>query len=183
MAEADLRHERVGRVVGGVLRQAVADADAPGLVILEDATPEGALARDWAERALGEARVWPAGSGGAGLVAHPANKTVLLLAPVHAPLLPLGDLYASQVEALAGAWSAPPDVAALAEAAGGIAMLDGALQRWLERGQGPEPAFRLLGTALAARLEALLARNRAARWRPGLVPKLGARTLGVDLFE
>jgi hypothetical protein len=60
------------------------------------------------------------------VAAHPANKTALLLGASlpPEPLLPLGDLWASEVAALQGGWSAPPEVAALAEAAGGIEALD-----------------------------------------------------------
>ncbi|MGE5863511.1 MAG: hypothetical protein ACM32J_00290 [Rhizobacter sp.] len=184
MDEKRLRALRLGRVIGGVLRQAVVDAAAPGVVILEDWSPEGELAYEWAVQALGEQRVWRAAAGGRGLTAHPASKTVLLLPPeVTAPLLPLGDLYASQVEALAGSWSAPAAVQALAARAGGIAALDAALQRWLEERRAPAEAFTPLGPELAAELLERLERSRAARWRPGLVPKLGSRTLGVDLYE
>lgn len=184
MDEGRARAHRLGRVIGGVLRQAVADAAAPGVVILEDWTPEGELAYEWAVQALGEKRVWRAAAGARGLTAHPASKTVLLLAPeVNAPLLPLGDLYASQVEQVAGSWSAPPAVEALATRAGGIALLDAALQRWLEERRTPAEAFAPLGPELAAELSERLRRSRASRWRPGLVPKLGPRTLGVDLYE
>lgn len=177
------RAQRIGGIVGGVLRQAVSDCGAPGIVVLEDWTPEGELAYEWAVHALGERQVWRAAAARTGLTAHPASKTVLLLDPsLAAPLLPLGDLYASQVERLAGSWSAPPEVEAMAARAGGIAVLDRALQRWLEERQPPEQAFRGLDGNLARELTRRLDRGRAGRWRPGLVPKLGTRTLGVDLY-
>ncbi|HEX5871702.1 MAG TPA: hypothetical protein VFY65_14845, partial [Longimicrobium sp.] len=48
------------------------------------------------------------------LAAHPASKTALLLGgelPPE-PLLPLGDLWATDVQALAGGWSSSPDIEA-----------------------------------------------------------------------
>ena len=117
------------------------------------------------------------------LGAHPANKTALLLGgelPPE-PLLPLGDLWATDVAALAGGWSAPPDVAALAEDAGGIQALDDALRR---RYDGRDPgAFDGLPREVAGRVRALLAAGLASRRSPRTVPKLGGRTLCIDLTE
>jgi hypothetical protein len=177
------RAARIGRIVGGVLRQVAADAGAPGIVVLEDWTPEGELTYEWAVRALGEHSVWRAAAGAIGLAALPASKTVLLLAPTqNAPLLPLGDLYASQVEELTGRWSAPPNIEALAERAGGIHALDAALQRWLEERQALADALRPLGEELAEAVGLQLRRARSARWHTGIVPKLGTCTLGIDLY-
>lgn len=117
------------------------------------------------------------------LPAHPANKTALLLGgelPPE-PLLPLGDLWATDVLALEGDWSAPPEVAALAEAAGGIEVLDAAL-RGLIDGRDPA-ALDALPAAAAARARAMLAAGSASRRYPRLVPKLGPRTLCADLYE
>lgn len=117
------------------------------------------------------------------LAAHPANKTELLLgAPLPPePLLPLGDLYASEVAELGGGWSASPEVRALAEAAGGIAELDAALRRWLE---GRDPAaLDALPTEAADQVKRRFRAGRAARLSPRTVPKLGTRTLGLDLLE
>lgn len=120
----------------------------------------------------------------AALVAHPINKTALLLggAVPSEPLLPLGDLYASQVQALAGDWSGPEEVVRLAEEAGGIEALDRALvalleERRLERDDRSE-------TPLAVRSALLHALNsgRFSRQRCGLVPKLTVRTAGIDLL-
>ena len=111
------------------------------------------------------------------------NKTALLLGgrlPPE-PLLPLGDLYASEIEEVAGGWSAPAKVQQIAEAAGGITRLDAMLRRRLER-RDPD-ALLPLGEALAADVEEALATSRWFRLNPLLVPKLGGRTLGVDLFE
>jgi hypothetical protein len=118
------------------------------------------------------------------LAAHPVNKTTLLLggAPPPEPLLPLGDLYASRVAALAGGWSGPPALRRLAERAGGIAALDTALAGLLEERREAEDALAALPPEAAAEVRARLAAGRFHLRRLGLVPKLGARTPGVDLF-
>jgi hypothetical protein len=117
------------------------------------------------------------------LPAHPANKTALLLggALPPEPLLPLGDLWATDVIALAGGWSAPPDVVALAEAAGGIEALDGVLRRLIDgRDATAAHAFR---EEVAERVRVALSAGSASRRYPRIVPKLSVRTLCADLFE
>lgn len=117
------------------------------------------------------------------LPAHPANKTALLLggALPPEPLLPLGDLWATDVVALAGGWSAPPEVVALAEAAGGIEALDGVLRRLIDgRDAAAAHAFR---EDVAERVRAALLAGSASRRYPRIVPKLSVRTLCADLFE
>lgn len=212
---------RVGGVVAEVVRQAVRDAGAAGVVLLDDGTPEASLAAEWCVLGVGEDAVWRvprprpeearsclatlgaeaeesassieeahrfrcrvvAAARGA-LVAHPANKTVLLLAPPlpPEPLLPLGDLYASQVAALAGAWTGPPALARLASAVGGIAVLDAALHAWLEERRPFGAVVERLGPEAAAEVRRAFEAGRFWRRRVGLVPKLGSRTLGIDLF-
>ena len=118
------------------------------------------------------------------LLAHSACKTALLLGDIFPPepLLPLGDLYASEVVRLAGGCALPDAAARVAELAGGIEPLDAALRRLLEERADEDEAFAALSDparrALLERLEA----TRFARRRPGLIPKLGRRTLGIDLF-
>jgi hypothetical protein len=117
------------------------------------------------------------------LPAHPASKTALLLggALPPEPLLPLADLWATEVAALIGGWSAPPPVLALAEAAGGIEALDDALRR---RFDGRETAaFDALPSAVAETVRQALVAGRASRRDPRMVPKLGRRTLCIDLME
>ncbi|HEX5727739.1 MAG TPA: hypothetical protein VFX98_19870, partial [Longimicrobiaceae bacterium] len=117
------------------------------------------------------------------VAANPASKTVLLLGgelPPE-PLLPLGDLYAGEVAELAGGWSAPEPVLRLAELAGGVAALDAALRGWADR-RDPG-ALDALPPAAAEAVRAALARGRAARLHPRVVPKRGFRTLCVDRFE
>jgi hypothetical protein len=117
------------------------------------------------------------------LTAHPANKTELLLGAAlpPEPLLPLGDLYAGEVAGLCGGWSASAEVRALAEAAGGVDALDSALRRWLD---GRDPAgLDGLPAEAAEQVKRRFRAGRAARLAPRIIPKLGTRTLGVDLLE
>lgn len=117
------------------------------------------------------------------LPAHPANKTALLLGgePPPEPLLPLGDLWATDVLALGGGWSASPQVESLADDAGGIEVLDGALRRWIDGRDAA--ALDALPAEIAARVRAMLEAGSAARRYPRIVPKLGGRTLFADLYE
>jgi hypothetical protein len=117
------------------------------------------------------------------LVANPCNKTALLLGgPLPPePLLPLGDLYAGEVEQLTGAWSAPEPVRELVRRCGGVHRLDAALRAcfdlrdWL--------GLDVLEPSLRREVQAALHRGAASRIHPAVVPKLGSRTIGVDLFE
>jgi hypothetical protein len=117
------------------------------------------------------------------LPAHPANKTALLLGgdPPPEPLLPLGDLWATDVHALCGGWSASPEVEALARDAGGIEALDGALRRLIDGRDAS--ALDEFPPGIAERIRTVLARGSAARRYPHVVPKLGPRTLFADLYE
>jgi hypothetical protein len=199
---------RVARVVRTVCAAAVRDAAASGVIVLDDWTPEGELVYEWLVQELDEARVWRAASllgnvaAGAAereqhavawraardesaLVAHPANRTALLLGgrlPA-ADLLPLGDLWASRVELLVGRWTAGPEVEALAAAAGGIRALDRALELLLAG--GPDPAAQLPGldAETAQLLVEMYERGRYFRLRPRVVAKLESRTVGIDLFD
>ncbi len=117
------------------------------------------------------------------LAAHPANKTALLLGgelPPE-PLLPLGDLWATDVLALGGGWSASPEVEALARDAGGIETLDGALRRLVDGRDAS--ALDTLPAEIAERVRTMLAAGSASRRYPHVVPKLGGRTLFADLYE
>lgn len=205
---AAARAERVERVVRGVCASAVRETATAGIVVLDDWTPEGELLYEWLVHELGEARVWRAASlasnlqglstaesqlvaawrsaqDGTRLVAHPCNRTALLLCgrPPWADLLPLGDLWASQVERLTGRWSAPEAVEALAAAVGGVAVIDDALERMLDRREPQDAALAALPEGAARRLLGFYERGRPYRLRPRLIPKLAARTLGIDLFD
>lgn len=220
--------QRIARIVTGVVRQALAEAGARALIVLDDGSPEALLAHDWCAAALGanfvalarggavaaaiprlfgdhpaaaeigaipaellaeearrlEARLLAHVGGGRVLVANAANKTALLLgmtAPPE-PLLPLGDLYATDVRALTGGWSVPAAVRPLVEAAGGIDALDAALRAHFDERRSLAEALQTLPPAARDAIEGTLQGARSARARMGLVPKLGPRTLGVDLF-
>jgi hypothetical protein len=204
------RAERTARIVRAVVATAVREAGASSVVVLDDWTPEGELVYEWLIAELGEERIWRAASlasnvqhGGAdpadaqrlaawhmareqtALIAHPANKTVLLLGGrlPWADLYPLGDLWASQVESLARRWSGPEEVEAVADAAGGLAALDAALARMIDARAHAADAVTGLPAAAAQQLVTLYERGRYFRLRARLVPKLGARTLGIDLFD
>ena len=201
--------ERVERIVRRVIADAVRDAGAAGVVVLDDWTAEGELLYEWLVRELGEARVWrvaslasnvqevPAAADAqlvaasravrdrGALLAHPANRTALLLggALPRADLFPFGDVPATQMQVLAGSWTAPPEVVQVATAAGGVVALDAALGRWLDERWDEAGAFAGLDAGVARRALELYGRGRYSRLRPRLVPKLGARTIGIDLFD
>ncbi|MGH7475883.1 MAG: hypothetical protein ACRELD_06320 [Longimicrobiales bacterium] len=119
-----------------------------------------------------------------GIVAHPINKTALLLGDDFPPepLLPLGDLYASQVQELADGCTLPPRVRDLAERAGGLRRLDSTLYALLDR--RVDAALACVGLPPAVRTDILrmLDGGRAARRHLGLIPKLGRATPGIDLW-
>ncbi|HET7230567.1 MAG TPA: hypothetical protein VFJ16_11230 [Longimicrobium sp.] len=175
--EADLSARMLARALGedGVIRITVSDAEVESVLHLSPgAAPDDV--RDEIRRM--RARLAPGA-----LPAHPGNKTALLLNATlpPEPLLPLGDLWASEAAELGGGWSAPPLVCRIAEQAGGINALDEALRAFVDRrdpgglGALPRDAADAVRGALAA--------GRAARMFPVIVPKVGTRTLGVDLFD
>jgi hypothetical protein len=200
--------QRVERVVRGVCAEAVRAAAAGGIIVLDDWTPEGELVYEWLVRELGEAQVWRAASVSSNvqgltaaeaqavgawrsaqaeraLVAHPANRTALLLGgrlPA-ADLLPLGDVWASEVEALTGRWSAPPAVESFIAGAGSVHDVDVALRRLVEQRAAAEHATAGLPPAAASELLGLYRQGQWWRLRPRIVPKLGTRTIGIDLFD
>jgi hypothetical protein len=211
-AGREARLQRVRPVIGAVARQAVRDWGATRVALLDDGSPEAELTARLLAGFVAVERVAAADpllepllhSAGArwtpsalrrealrvlvrltpdSLAADPANKTALLLGgPLPPePLLPLGDLYASEVAELGGGWSAPPEVLRLAELAGSVQRLDDALRELLDR---RDPAA-LDGLPPEARegVRAALARGAASRLSGRVVPKIGFRTLGVDLFE
>jgi hypothetical protein len=207
---SDARTSRLAELLGAVALQLLEDRGAARIALLDDGGPEAALAARLLAPALGPERLLRVSAGAAevesllhlapgvsadrlagevarlrarlaedAVAAFPANKTALLLGgelPPE-PFLPLGDLWASQVEELAGAWSGPQAAREAAEALGGVARLDAALAAWSE-GRDPRALDGLPEAALRA-----LRSGRASRLHPRIVPKLGYRTLGVDLFE
>jgi hypothetical protein len=179
---ASARASRIAEVVRGVVRQALVDSGCEGLYLRERASPEARLLARWlaADEPVGQLL----GSAGAGaLVADAANKTTLLLepAPNGAAIAPLGDLYGSQIVELAGDCSLRGPARALAERCG-LDALDAALGRCVDGHEDELAAFAPLDGAQAAAAVAAWRAARFARSRIGLVPKLGARTLGIDLM-
>lgn len=118
------------------------------------------------------------------LPAHPSSKTELMMggALPPEPLLPLGDLWATDVLALGAAWSGSAELRSIVDEADGIETLDGALRRLVDRREsigwddGLPPAVR-------DRVKRAVRAGTAWRRDPFIVPKLGSRTLGTDLFE
>jgi hypothetical protein len=197
--------DRLRALVVGVIRGALETTARAGVVVLDDGSPEAELLGQWCTQELGSQRTWrahgpvdaPAHAGEAlryrartlaieqnALTAHPANKTALLLAadwPVE-PLLPLGDLYASQIAALTGGWSGPADVKRLVELAGGIESVDRALGSWFEQWRPADVAVGELPAECRGPFLEAVRRGRFWRERAGLIPKLSVRTIGIDLF-
>ena len=179
------RSERIGRIVTAVLAEALRVTGRSGIAITCAGTPEGRLLESWCSAFL-SAPVWTGEHEPASdvLSANPANKTALLLGryfPAE-PLLPLGDLYASQIRELAGGYNLPEDVQELARAAGGIDRLDHALQRRFEARLPEEHVLTELPEAARGPFLEAVQGGRFWRQQAGLIPKLSARTIGMDLW-
>jgi hypothetical protein len=164
---------RVAFVVRGVVLQAMQDARMRALACVGARTDAVLLLERWCGISL-------AGSEPA-LRVSPANKTELLLSDAveAADLYPLGDLYASELTPWGG-FVPDPDIEALAREAGGIDRMDAALRRLLDERRPADAAFADLPhirDAVMTRLQ----KTRFRRAHAGLVPKLGARTIGIDL--
>lgn len=109
------------------------------------------------------------------------TKTLLILGESRsgAPVLPLGDLYASQVAPFAGGCT-PPAILQNADLPS-VSQLDRAIEAFLEGGVPLEEALAILPPHLGEPLTAALRRGRNL-WNPRvLIPKLGWATLGVEL--
>ncbi len=131
-----------------------------------------------------DARLRAVATPGGALIANPLNKTALLLSPAAPPepLLPLADLWATDVRELAGGYSLPAPVRALAEEVGGIDVLDGVLRAYFDERRRLPEALAALPESARARVRGARATARFARRRVGVVPTLGPRTPGIDLF-
>lgn len=194
----EARTERIVNVIAGVLRAALRDARARGVVLLDDGGACGAFAARCCEAAGELVRIEPPAGNDreaietqrmqgrieahrrGALLAHPACKTELLLGDDFPPesLLPLGDLYASEVPGMSME-QLSPEAARVAAAAGGLEALDAGLRNLYERRLDESAAWPETARGLVT---ARLAATRFRRQRPGLIPKLGRRTLGIDLF-
>jgi hypothetical protein len=166
--------QRIALVVRGVVEQALADAGVGALSLVGPRTPASSLIERWC------GRTFQAGEPGLTVIA--STKTELLLAgPAGtADLCPLGDLYASEVSWLAGVDVLAPELQDLAAQADGVSRLDASLRKLLDERRSADAAFAELPhirNAVLMRLQ----KSRFRRARLGIVPKLGARTIGIDL--
>ncbi|MFO8174515.1 MAG: hypothetical protein ACQET1_06530 [Gemmatimonadota bacterium] len=110
-----------------------------------------------------------------------ATKTTILLSPgLHLePVLPLGDLFATEILAIQGGCSLPTCLEGVAE--GVLQTVDDALQRYLEGDMRIDDAFFRVDQPLRSLLEETL--RRVQGWwiaRP-LVPQFRSCTCGIDL--
>lgn len=110
-----------------------------------------------------------------------ATKTAILLSPglPPEPILPVGDLFATDVLEIQGECSVPPCLEDASESV--LRTVDKALQRYLEGDMAIGDAFSQVDQPLRSVLEDTLQRVR--RWwilRP-LVPQFRSCTLGIDL--
>jgi hypothetical protein len=163
---------RIAFVVRGVVQQALVDAGTHTVRLIGPAGAQSALIERWCGLEFA--------ADGLGVLA--ANKTELLLGTAApAALLPLGDLYASELATYAGSYELGPLGHSFAEQAGGIDRLDAALRRLLDERRTPAAAFQHI-PALREPVLRRLQETRFQRARLGIVPKLGARTIGIDLY-
>lgn len=170
-------NDLIRRWLGVATRVCVPDAgavsDVAGALAAAGAPAEQVEAQAW--RAVAE--VW--GSAEGLLPIGSTNKTELLLdpAPLPARVLPLGDVWASELRERVGSASLPPVLAHAAPEE--VASVEGALRDYLERGADPDVALGGLGDLarpVRAALDAAEARRRGL-----LVPKLTRWTVGCDL--
>jgi hypothetical protein len=166
---------RVAFVVRNVVTQAMRDAGCASLMLQGDPSPQSELIERWCGTSFADAAP--------GLRVSPANKTELLLGGVEqrCDVTPLGDLYASEVAQFAGGFVIGKRASELVEVAGGIEMLDGCLRKLLDERRNPDAAFAAM-PHLRGRVLQCLEQSRFRRGGAGIVPKLGARTIGIDLF-
>jgi hypothetical protein len=130
-----------------------------------------------ASELAGRAHAWAEGL----LLLGSSNKTCLLLSPIRTSceVLPLGDLFASQISELTGDSTLPPCLRNISVER--VRAVDKALADYYEEGYGEDRAFRDLESDLRRTVLSALTQARRG-WHPRpLVPKLGRATLGLDL--
>ena len=109
------------------------------------------------------------------------NKTHLLLSfpETVQPVLPLGDIYASQVLELSGGCTLPHALRGISTEE--LSAVDSALRAYFEAGLQPEMAFGKLEPDRSRQIREMLEESRK-KWHPlPLIPKLCDATLGMDL--
>lgn len=164
---------RAAFVIGGVVRQALEDARRNALALVDPPSAASQLIERWCGIGFTDAD--------SALTVSAASKTELLLATdtPSADLYPLGDLYARDLAGF-GVRTLATDLQELAQLAGGVEKLDGALHKLLDERRVADAAFADLPhirDAVMTRLQ----KTRFRRAHLGIVPKLGARTIGIDL--
>ncbi|HEY0303996.1 MAG TPA: hypothetical protein VGC44_03440 [Longimicrobiales bacterium] len=165
--------QRIALVIRGVVRQAMVDAGVEALSLAHAPTAASALIERWCGTAFQQ--------NGKALMVSAASKTDLLLAgpAAGADLYPLGDLYASELAAW-GVTELDARLRDMARQAGGIEPLDGVLRKLLDERRPPDAAF----AGLPHIRDAVMKRLQDTRFRRahmGIVPKIGPRTIGIDL--
>jgi hypothetical protein len=167
------RKARIERVIVGVLKQAFADAGVANFTMVGSAP-----ANEYAARLCESAGALP----GTGVTVAGTSKTALLLgAGDFADLLPLGDLFHTQLAELIGDHALPSGLTELANLLGGAETLDRVLQRYFDERLDWHGSTAGLDARARVLLEQRLEAARFRRGRVGLVAKVGGRTLGIDL--
>jgi hypothetical protein len=166
---------RIAFIVRGVVRQALKDGGFTSIKFVGCEQLQQKLVLGWCD-------VVQDNDSGNALLISAANKTDLLLdEPLRADVYPLGDLYASDIVQFCGSYELGDSAKRLADAAGGIRELDRALRGLLEERREPDHAFAHIANVRDDVLQRL-EHNRFRLTHVGVVPKIGARTLGIDLF-
>ena len=173
---------RLARVIGGVVKQTLTDNGAEAVILMDPESIEGTfLTLMFDYTGIKTAEYADAATT---LTVHPANKTALLVGSFipRVDILPLGDVYASQLQDLVGEWWGDEQVTGLAKAAGGIEALDAVLAAYIDH-RGLVAELTGVTDDVCDVVLAALGRTRFRRARAGIVPKLGTRTIGVDLLD
>lgn len=163
-------------MVRGVLRQALREARVTHARFVGSERRQQELVRRWCDVAVADNDTQRS------ILVSAAHKTELLLGCVaRADVYPLGDLYATDLQDFCGAFEVGERVQRLAEAAGGMKALDQGLRAWLEERRDAPDAFAHI-PQVRDDVFRLLEQSRFQRMHLGIVPKIGARTIGIDLF-
>jgi hypothetical protein len=166
---------RVAFIVNGVVQHAIRESGRSALRLVGESTPESELIERWCGLRFSRDAV--------ALTVSAANKTVLLLAGPDQPvdLAPLGDLYFTEVSRFCRGCRLTGSVAEFANAAGGPEVLDDCLRKLLDERRSPDAAFAAV-PKLREPIMKRLQQTRFRRARTGIIPKIGPRTIGIDLF-
>lgn len=167
------------RTILGVVHEAMREHAEARLLLLRPGTREHDLVAGWLrDGGLDASPATSAPPARAGLVLDPADKQTLLLdGPLPgADLLPLGDVWPSQVAALASALPSPAGPSDITSEPG---PLECALRAAFDRGEGLSALRRHLSEAEASTMRRRILQT-APLLRPPTVPKLTAWTIGID---